>query len=64
MLFRSAAIKSAGVTRYRIARETGIDEAALSRFMSGERGLDLSTVDRLAAYLGLQLTGVENERRK
>lgn len=50
------AIESAGVTRYRIAKEVGVSEAALSRFMSGERGLTLSTLDGLAAYLGLTLS--------
>jgi transcriptional regulator with XRE-family HTH domain len=50
-----AAILAAPVTRYRIARETGVSESILSRFISGERGLDLTSVDRLAAYLGLDL---------
>lgn len=45
----------AGVTRYRISKETGVDQAALSRFVHGNQGLDLSSVDRLAAYLGLRL---------
>ncbi len=49
------AILAAGVSRYRIAQETGVTEAALSRFVRGERGLDLSSVDKLAAYLNLNL---------
>ena len=49
------AIESAGVSRYRISREVGVSEAALSRFMSRERGLTLQTLDRLAGYLGLTL---------
>jgi transcriptional regulator with XRE-family HTH domain len=59
-----AAIESAGVSRYRIGKETGVNEAALSRFMSRKTGLDLSTVDRLAAYLGLELTSIDSKRRK
>jgi transcriptional regulator with XRE-family HTH domain len=43
-------IQMCGVTRYRISQETGIDEAALSRFMSGERGLSMAAIDRLAEY--------------
>ena len=49
------AILAAPVSRYRIAKETGVTEAALSRFVRGERGLDLSSADKLAAYLGLEL---------
>ncbi|HVS72238.1 MAG TPA: helix-turn-helix transcriptional regulator [Phycisphaerae bacterium] len=51
-----AAIIAAPVSRYRIAQETGVSEAALSRFVRGERGLDLTSVDRLAAYLELSLS--------
>ena len=50
-----AAIAAAPVTRYRIAQETGVSQSILSRFASGERGLDLTSVDRLAAYLELDL---------
>ncbi len=44
-----------GVTRYRISKETGVEQSALSRFVHGKVGLDLSSVDKLAAYLGLEL---------
>ena len=50
-----AAIVAAPVTRYRIAQDTGISEAALSRFANGIRGLDGSSIDVLADYLGLEL---------
>lgn len=50
-----AAAAGRGVTRYRISKETGVEQAALSRFVRGRQGLDLSSVDRLAAYLGLRL---------
>ena len=49
------AIETCGVTRYRIAQETGIDEATLSRFMSGTHGLTTSSLDKLAEYLKLEL---------
>ena len=52
---RRVAIEAAGVSRYRISKETGVEQSALSRFVNGTRGLDLSSVDRLAAYLGLEL---------
>ena len=46
----------AGVTRYRIAKETGVSQAALSRFVHAKQNLDLASVDKLAAYLGMALT--------
>ena len=49
------AIANCGVTRYRIAQDTGIEESALSRFVSGERGLSMEALDRLLEYLGLEV---------
>ena len=49
------AILTAGVTRYRIAQDTGIDEATLCRFVSGERGLSMLAIDRLAEYFGYKI---------
>jgi transcriptional regulator with XRE-family HTH domain len=50
-----AAIEKSGVSRYRIAKETGITEPSLSQFMQGAASLRLDKADVLAAYLGLQL---------
>jgi transcriptional regulator with XRE-family HTH domain len=50
-----AAIDQSGVTRYRIAKDTGILETSLSRFMRGETSLRLDKADELADYLGLEL---------
>ena len=49
------AIETYGQTRYRIAKETGISQPTLSRFMDGSRGLPMKTLDRLAEYLGLEI---------
>ena len=49
------AIETCGVTRYRIAQETGIDEGTVSRFMAGKCGLSMKALDRLAEYLGLEI---------
>ncbi len=51
-----AAIERSGLTRYRIAKETGIPESNLRRFARGEMSVRLDKADRLAAYLGLRLT--------
>ncbi len=49
------AIDGCGVTRYAIAKQTGIDQATLSRFMSGERGMPMKTMDALADFLELNI---------
>jgi transcriptional regulator with XRE-family HTH domain len=49
------AVRDSGQSQYRIAKETGVDKGALSRFMSGERGLTTDTLDRLVEHLGLTL---------
>jgi len=50
-----AILKSCGRTRYAIAKATGISEATLSKFATGQRGLPMKTLDRLGEYLGLQV---------
>jgi ribosome-binding protein aMBF1 (putative translation factor) len=50
-----AAIDASGMSRYRVAKEIGLDQSTLSRFMSRKAGLALATVDKLGALLGLQL---------
>lgn len=59
-----AAIKESGLTRYRIAKDTGIDQAALMRFVRGETSLRLDKADVLAAYLGLELTRIQQPSLK
>jgi DNA-binding phage protein len=49
------AIRESGLTCYRIAKDTGVDKAVLSRFLRGSVSPQLDAADRLAAYLGLQL---------
>lgn len=50
------AILNADVSRYRIAQETGLTEAALSRFVNGVAGLSLDSVDKIGEYLVLEIT--------
>ena len=49
------AVEDCGMSRYAISKATGIAESTLSRFMSGERGLPMRTLDLLADYLDLNL---------
>jgi plasmid maintenance system antidote protein VapI len=50
------AIETCGVTRYQLSQATGIDQATLSRFISGKGGLSMPILDRLGECLGLQIT--------
>ena len=49
------AVLTCGQTRYAIAKATGISQATLSRFVNGERGLPMATLDTLADYLDLRI---------
>lgn len=50
-----ARAEASGITRYQMSKDTGISQAALSRFVNGERGLGVDLVERLAEYLGLEI---------
>lgn len=58
------AIENCGQTRYAISKATGISQATFSRFMSGERGLPMKTLDRLADYLDLNLAPATARRTR
>ena len=49
------AVDSSGLSRYRICKEAGIDQATFSRFMSGKVGMALPTLEALADVLGLDV---------
>lgn len=57
-------ISHCGFSQYRISKETGIDPATLSRFMRGERGLPMKTLDRLADFLDLSVVSSRTKMRK
>ena len=48
-------IDDSGLTRYRIAKDTGIDESSLAKFYNGLRGLSLDNMDQLCEYLDLRI---------
>lgn len=50
-----AAILKSGKTRYRIAKDIGIGQPQLSRLMSGECGVSVEALERLADYLELEI---------
>lgn len=58
-----AAIERDGRSVYRLCKDAGIDQASLSRFISGERGLTLESADKLAAALRLKLQPLPRARQ-
>lgn len=49
------AIDDSGLTRYRIAKETGISESALAQFYNGHRGLSMNALNSLGEFLELKI---------
>jgi predicted XRE-type DNA-binding protein len=52
----TSAIEMSGLSRYRISKDTGIDQAQLSRLMQGKCGLGFDALERLCDYLELEIT--------
>jgi transcriptional regulator with XRE-family HTH domain len=50
------AIDDSGLTRYQIAKATGIDESALAKFYNGHRGLSMNALNALGEFLQLTIT--------
>jgi len=48
-------IRDCELSRYEISKQTRIDQSALTRFMSGERGLSMTAFDTLAEFLELDI---------
>ena len=49
------AVEQSDKTRYRISKETGIDQGNLARFVNQGAGLSMDSVDTLCECLGLRL---------
>lgn len=49
------AIDDSGLTRYRIAKETGISESALCQYYNGHRGLSMEALNALGECLQLTI---------
>jgi len=58
------AIDASGMSRYRICKELGMDQAAMSRFMHGKSGISIDQLDALAALLDLHvITGTPRPKK-
>lgn len=49
------ALEESDESLYSIAKATGLDKAALGRFVAGKQSLRLDIADKLAAHFGLVL---------
>lgn len=49
------AMKASGKTRYRLWKETGIDQSHLAKLLSGEAGLSFENMELLAEALELEI---------
>ena len=58
------AIEASSKSRYQIADETKLSQSHLSRLMSGERGLGVDALERLAKALELEITIKPKPKRK
>ena len=58
------ALAESPLSRYEISRQTGIEQSALARFLSGERGLWTVTLDRLVPVLGLKIVSTAQKEEK
>ena len=56
------AASECGISQYALSRVTGIDKAAMSRFISGERGLSIENLDALADVLNLRIVAGKPKR--
>lgn len=58
------AIEKSDVTRYRISKDTGINQSVLVRIVKGTGGCSLETLDVLCDYLGLELACRKPKRKR
>lgn len=49
-------IESAEISRYELWRQTGIDQAVLSKFVNHKGGLSMESLDKIGELFDLQIT--------
>ena len=55
------AIRNYG-SQYAVARDSGVSQPSIQRFMVGERDLYLATADKLCEFFGMHLTRPKRKR--
>jgi transcriptional regulator with XRE-family HTH domain len=59
------AIQKAGVSRYEIAKATGVSQSTLSKFVLGTRpGISFAALDKLGEYLGLEIVKKHSKKNR
>jgi DNA transposition AAA+ family ATPase len=58
------AIEASEKSRYQIAKETGIDEATLSRFIHGKGGFSMEGLNAIGKSLGLRIVSDKPHKKK
>lgn len=58
------AIRDSGMTQRDIARQAGISESLLSRFLAGTSGLHSATLDALGKVLHLRLVSTRPKQKR
>ncbi|MCH7702565.1 MAG: helix-turn-helix transcriptional regulator [Planctomycetes bacterium] len=56
------AIRESKHSRYAIWKATGIDQAVLSHFLAGRRGMSIQSLDLLCEFLRLELRSARRTR--
>jgi len=59
-----ASIRKSGLMQESIAQATGVSQGVLSRFIRGERSINLTTAEKLAAYFELELCERPRQRKQ
>lgn len=63
-ILRDAAERS-GLSVYQIAKESGVDQSTLNKFLNGDRdNMRLDVADRLFKFFGLRVTSDRRGHRK
>jgi hypothetical protein len=58
------AIRDSARSRYAISKQTGVDQAVLSKFASKKGGLSLKAIDELMDCLDLEIRSRDQEGRR
>jgi plasmid maintenance system antidote protein VapI len=58
------AILHAGISRYRLAKLSGVTQAVISTFVNYKRSATMDTAAKLATALGLELTPIKKPAGK
>jgi len=57
------AIEKSGLSVYRLAKDSGVSQPVLCRFVNGQRGITLATASKLVETLGLRLVSKKDKQR-